>query len=99
MDEDDWFCGEEEQEEPPEEPEEAEEDPLLCILCGLPYEGYGHNPSPLRKHGRCCLKCNWDKVIPARLCNKYHIPPEMAKLLQKYDWRDVALRLDLDTEK
>lgn len=36
-----------------------------CILCGVPFQGWGHNARPLRK-GRCCDDCNHD-VITARL--------------------------------
>jgi len=34
-----------------------------CILCGEEYEGYGHNPDPLSKTGRCCDQCNIDVVF------------------------------------
>lgn len=27
----------------------------------------GHNPSPVKEEGRCCTKCNFEIVIPARL--------------------------------
>lgn len=37
-----------------------------CCLCGKEYEGYGNNAQPL-KDGKCCNKCNFTKVIPARL--------------------------------
>lgn len=42
---------------------------LICCLCGLPIidDKFGHNPYPLREKGRCCTKCNQEKVIPARL--------------------------------
>jgi hypothetical protein len=39
----------------------------VCCLCGMELKDYGHNPWPLKKSGRCCEQCNWDKVIPARL--------------------------------
>lgn len=38
-----------------------------CILCNGNYEGMGHNPHPLSSEGRCCEKCNLNKVLPARL--------------------------------
>lgn len=38
-----------------------------CCLCGKECTGYGNNPEPLAKEGRCCDKCNSTKVIPARL--------------------------------
>ena len=31
--------------------------PQICVICGNPYEGIGHNAAPL-KAGRCCDKCN-----------------------------------------
>jgi len=38
-----------------------------CVLCDHRGFGYGHNPAPLRRHGRCCEECNFDEVIPARI--------------------------------
>lgn len=38
-----------------------------CVLCGKRCAGWGHNPSPLRDEGRCCLKCNNAEVIRARI--------------------------------
>lgn len=37
-----------------------------CILCKKKFVGFGNNPEPLAKAGRCCDKCNVD-VINARL--------------------------------
>ena len=39
-----------------------------CVLCDKPItdDAYGHNPAPLAE-GKCCSKCNAEKVIPARL--------------------------------
>lgn len=42
-----------------------------CCICKKPIEGYGNNAAPV-KDGRCCDKCNWDYVIPARLIGLYH---------------------------
>lgn len=39
----------------------------ICCLCGKPYTGYGNNPDPIKKSGRCCDNCNNNKVIPARI--------------------------------
>ncbi len=36
-----------------------------CILCGKPFQGWGHDANPLA-HGRCCDDCNF-KVIDARI--------------------------------
>ena len=38
-----------------------------CCICEYEIEGYGNNPTPVSKKGRCCDKCNVEKVIPARL--------------------------------
>ena len=37
-----------------------------CCLCLDEMHGLGNNAEPLAE-GRCCDKCNWQKVIPARL--------------------------------
>jgi len=39
----------------------------LCCLCDEEVEGFGNNPDPVCKNGRCCDKCNAEKVIPARI--------------------------------
>ena len=36
-------------------------------MCGKTFFGYGNNPQPLAKEGRCCNTCNRVKVIPARM--------------------------------
>lgn len=36
-----------------------------CCICGKEFEGFGHNAEPV-KIGRCCDKCNYTNVIPAR---------------------------------
>jgi hypothetical protein len=38
-----------------------------CVICGDKIDGYGHNPAPVKKRGRCCSFCNDIRVIPARL--------------------------------
>lgn len=37
-----------------------------CCICGKEFKGYGNNPEPYAIEGRCCDKCNIEKVIPAR---------------------------------
>ena len=37
-----------------------------CCICGAHYSDYGHNAMPYAK-GRCCGKCNSEKVLPIRL--------------------------------
>lgn len=37
-----------------------------CSICGEEYDDWGNNAEPVND-GRCCKKCNWTKVLPARL--------------------------------
>lgn len=37
-----------------------------CCLCGGTYIGYGNSAEPIN-NGRCCDRCNMEKVIPTRL--------------------------------
>jgi hypothetical protein len=37
-----------------------------CCLCKKKVKGYGNNASPVGE-GRCCDKCNYDKVLPRRI--------------------------------
>ena len=39
----------------------------ICCICGDTYVGLGNNPEPIKSEGRCCGKCNYEKVIPARI--------------------------------
>ncbi|MGM9543570.1 MAG: hypothetical protein ACI3T9_01170 [Romboutsia timonensis] len=43
------------------------EEQHTCCICGKEFIGYGNNPDPVKKEGRCCDDCNSTKVIPARL--------------------------------
>ena len=49
--------------------ERIEPPTLTCCLCGDTFVGWGNNPYPLSVNpdDRCCDKCNYTKVIPARL--------------------------------
>ena len=38
-----------------------------CCICGRPYTGEGNDPWPVRESGRCCERCNRNRVLPARL--------------------------------
>lgn len=38
----------------------------LCCICGKEIIGFGNNPYPLKKEGRCCDDCN-SLVIEARM--------------------------------
>lgn len=42
-------------------------DTNICCICRQVFIGYGNNPEPVKKRGRCCDLCNYNKVIPARL--------------------------------
>ena len=37
-----------------------------CVLCGDQHNGYGNNALPVME-GKCCHKCNFEKVLPVRL--------------------------------
>ena len=47
-----------------------------CCICGINDQGYGNNPDPIKKQGKCCDECNADQVIPARL--------ELTKIMMQY---------------
>jgi hypothetical protein len=47
-----------------------------CCICGIIVGGYGNNPNPIKKQGKCCDECNADQVIPARL--------ELTKIMKQY---------------
>jgi hypothetical protein len=49
---------------------------IICCLCKIKFTGYGNNPDPIKKQGRCCDECNADQVIPARL--------ELTKIMMQY---------------
>lgn len=40
---------------------------FICIFCNKEFEGFGNNPDPIAKEGRCCDRCNNNKVIPMRI--------------------------------
>lgn len=42
------------------------ENEYVCPICGKRFKGYGNNPRPVKKEGRCCDECNRNVVIPAR---------------------------------
>lgn len=44
-----------------------EEQHHTCCICGKEFIGYGNNPDPVEKSGRCCDECNATVVIPERL--------------------------------
>ena len=45
---------------------------IKCCLCGKEIEEENSNNAyPVVKKGRCCDKCNTDKVIPSRIALLY----------------------------
>lgn len=43
-----------------------------CCICGNPIDNeFGNNPYPVKENGRCCDKCNYKYVIPARMLELY----------------------------
>ena len=44
-------------------------DEKRCCICGKVYEGYGHNPWPVKESGRCCRECNCTVVLQERMEN------------------------------
>lgn len=45
----------------------ADEIKYTCCICGKEFTGWGNNPDPIKKSGRCCDACNAEVVIPVRL--------------------------------
>lgn len=39
----------------------------VCCICGRVINGYGNNPDPFKRRGRCCDKCNSAYVLPIRM--------------------------------
>ena len=39
---------------------------MKCVICGKKFDGYGNNAYPIAE-GKCCDKCNAERVIPARI--------------------------------
>ena len=38
-----------------------------CCICGKEFTGFGNNPDPVCKEGRCCDECNATVVVTTRL--------------------------------
>jgi hypothetical protein len=43
------------------------QDEFKCVICDKNSVGYGNNPEPVKDKGKCCDKCNFLQVIPARV--------------------------------
>lgn len=50
---------------------DSDEEVKVCCICGEKFEGWGNDPWPVKEDGECCDKCNYEKVIPARIENMY----------------------------
>jgi hypothetical protein len=37
-----------------------------CAICGWAYTGFGNDAQPIN-NGRCCDRCNAERVIPERV--------------------------------
>ena len=46
--------------------DEEEKEKNKCCFCGIEFEGYGNNPSPLLAQGVACDECNVKIVMPHR---------------------------------
>lgn len=46
---------------------EIVEEKEKCCFCGKEIVGWGNNPYPASKEGRCCDECNVRIVIPIRI--------------------------------
>lgn len=46
-----------------------EKDEKICVICSLPFIGYGHNPEPVKKfsEGRACDFCNENVICVVRI--------------------------------
>jgi hypothetical protein len=57
-----------------------------CVLCfKKDCVGYGNNPAPLRMKGKCCDKCNFEKVLPFRM----GLPHKGLGLFTEVDYKKI----------
>ena len=47
-----------------------------CCICKIKFNGYGHNPAPVKLRGRACNFCNETVVMRARLNTLFSIKEE-----------------------
>jgi hypothetical protein len=38
-----------------------------CCICGKEFTGWGNDPWPVKEDGECCMACNYEHVVPARI--------------------------------
>lgn len=50
-----------------------------CCICGSEFEGFGNNPDPIKRKGRCCNACNYLVLI------------ERIKLIQSHTKKDLEI--------
>ena len=53
-----------------------------CICKGWLSNEWGNNPQPIKKRGKCCEKCNHDKVLPARMGGMFLMGSHEEQVLQ-----------------
>ena len=56
----------------------------VCCICGKKFVGYGNNPAPYKKSGRCCDQCNDDYVIPSRISQQGASEREVELAIRRY---------------
>jgi hypothetical protein len=73
-----------------------------CCICKDDFSGFGNNPQPLKKRGRCCDKCNIEKVLTLRIYlhvlskssggySTIHLEKAKKAILQgDLNWKDVV---------
>lgn len=44
---------------------------MKCCICGKEFEGYGNNPWPIKKEGKCCDSCNINVIFERLNYSKY----------------------------
>ena len=67
----------------------------LCILCNKKCENkFGNNPAPLRDDGRCCKRCNRNRVIPGRL-----LVVQINNIMEKVKKREKEAENKTDDER
>jgi hypothetical protein len=46
---------------------------FTCCLCGMPSLGWPNDAWPLVEGGKCCERCDREKVLPARIEMAYPV--------------------------
>jgi DNA-directed RNA polymerase subunit RPC12/RpoP len=54
-----------------------------CSICHKDFEGFGHNPEPIKPYeARCCDHCNHEVVVPLRIFGLSN--PDVLKALDEH---------------